>query len=394
MVFGFRFEVRQKRTDSKKALNDLLFSSGCSTLPFQNSTSTWGTEEPSIWDAVEPDSSKKQSRSKKSRRSPPRAKKGNPAAKRNFHRLDFAKMCFKLDLEIDIIICDRLETSEEPGFGLLRLNLSGETDQARLEIGEKYGTLPVISMMKMMMTSHAWQVHTLIEQFLVCRQQALQRLMPSKPHDCDCDWLPPQRIQNFNNERWTNRGREDKNHWRFTLKENGLRFSTEQELYDYYVHILARVLPNTAEAKKEIYIVTCEEPFGFGTEVDKIIASKVVHFPEVEDCDEDNFYEASYHYLSERNLEWDSDHWLINVTRVPNDKQARPPWGFAAKIDEDTLNKLKALPDVLQVLLDYSFDLKDELYEELHLFDIEDTMWRVLYIAGSQISTDYGYCND
>ncbi|KAF9592352.1 hypothetical protein IFM89_014278 [Coptis chinensis] len=77
-----RFEVRQKRTDSKKALNDLLFSSGCSTLPFQNSTSTWETEEPSTWDAVEPDSSKKQSRSKKSRRSPPRAKKGNRRQKK------------------------------------------------------------------------------------------------------------------------------------------------------------------------------------------------------------------------------------------------------------------------------------------------------------------------
>ncbi|KAF9607792.1 hypothetical protein IFM89_001513 [Coptis chinensis] len=150
--------------------------------------------------------------------------------------------------------------------------------------------------------------------------------------------------------------------------------------------------------------------------VDEITASKVVHFPEVEDCDEDNFYEArnkesnvplnarfvpknkncrlenifSYHYLSERNLEWDSDHWFINVTWVPNDKQGtfefyvkllskvvkseneakqkiymawlRPPWGFAAEIDEDTLNKLKALPDVLQVLPDYSFNLKDELY--------------------------------
>ncbi|KAF9586979.1 hypothetical protein IFM89_039851 [Coptis chinensis] len=318
-------------------------------LACQNSTSTWGTEEPSIWDAVEPDSSKKQSRSKKSRRSPPRAKKGN-----RFYYCTFAPS-YNLKLE-------------EPGFGLLRAEFEWRDRSSRTRNREKYGTRLMILMMKMMMTSHAWQVHT---------DRTILGLPPTGPSKIDAV--------------------------KTAFRSSALKWHPDK-------HQGPSQGSSKSLGKKEIYIVTCEEPFGFGAEVDKIIASKVVHFPEVEDCDEDKFYEArnkesnvplntrfvpknkncrlenifSYHYLSERNLEWDSDHWLINVTRVPNDKQARPPWGFAAEIDDDTLNKLKALPDVLQVLPDYSFDLKDELYEELHLFDIEDTMWRITNLQGSR----------
>ncbi|KAF5182549.1 hypothetical protein FRX31_027864, partial [Thalictrum thalictroides] len=36
------------------------------------------------------------------------------------------------------------------------------------------------------------------------------------------------------------------------------------------------------------------------------------------------------------------------------------PFGFGAEIDEETLNRLKALPDVLLVLPDFAFDVKLE----------------------------------
>ncbi|KAF9592642.1 hypothetical protein IFM89_016299 [Coptis chinensis] len=69
----------------------------------------------------------------------------------------------------------------------------------------------------------------------------------------------------------------------------------------------------------------------------------------------------------------------------------RPPWGFAAEIDEDTLNKLKALPNVLQVLPDYSFDLKDELYEELHLFFKENLSYKNGFVWHDLSENDYIY---
>ncbi|KAF9588923.1 hypothetical protein IFM89_017602 [Coptis chinensis] len=36
------------------------------------------------------------------------------------------------------------------------------------------------------------------------------------------------------------------------------------------------------------------------------------------------------------------------------------PFGFCAEIDEDSSNQIKALQDVLVVLLDYSFDAKSQ----------------------------------
>lgn len=72
-----RYATRQKRADAKKALNDLLFNSGCSELPLKAGKPAWEADEASSWDAEEAENAhgpNKKSR-KKSRRSS-RAGKG------------------------------------------------------------------------------------------------------------------------------------------------------------------------------------------------------------------------------------------------------------------------------------------------------------------------------
>ncbi|KAF9604295.1 hypothetical protein IFM89_005621, partial [Coptis chinensis] len=110
----------------------------------------------------------------------------------------------------------------------------------------------------------------------------------------------------------------------------------------------------------------------------------------------DNMF--SYYHLSERNSKWNYDQWLINLKlpdrllKLPDGHIAKIkqiydfyaklltevigseeetkkrlyvmwfelPFGFGVEIDEKTLNKLKGLVDVLTVLPDYAYDLKDK----------------------------------
>ncbi|KAF5205403.1 multiple organellar RNA editing factor 2, chloroplastic-like, partial [Thalictrum thalictroides] len=104
----------------------------------------------------------------------------------------------------------------------------------------------------------------------------------------------------------------------------------------------------------------------------------------------DNLF--SYHHLSEKNSKWNSDHWLIVIKQreselkteaqtldffikilaeaIGSEQEAKEriyiiwsnfPFGFGAEIDEETSNKLKGCPNVLKVLPDYSFDVKDKV---------------------------------
>ncbi|KAF9589855.1 hypothetical protein IFM89_028790 [Coptis chinensis] len=101
------------------------------------------------------------------------------------------------------------------------------------------------------------------------------------------------------------------------------------------------------EARNKIYLVSCERPFGFGAQIDANSANGLKGIGHVDFLVEDHYYGARNEDPNERMQKnkvyavW----WKI-------------PFGFCAAIDEDSVNKLKALQDVLVVLLDYSLDIK------------------------------------
>ncbi|KAL5727648.1 hypothetical protein ACHQM5_000821 [Ranunculus cassubicifolius] len=206
-------------------------------------------------------------------------------------------------------------------------------------------------------------------------------------------------------------------HWLVYLPRFGLEFATEKELLDYYIKVLASALPSEKEARERIYLVSITRPFGFCAQFDaqtknklqvKRIIDAMLHWywysgncywymyllrsnarftTQNWNHRLDNIF--MYHHLSKRNVNWKNDHWLIN-TKEPDygfsdnveilcqyitlladvlgsEKEAkekiyimwlRPPFGFGAKIDLETLKKLKGRPDVLNVLPDYAFDVK------------------------------------
>ncbi|KAF9615838.1 hypothetical protein IFM89_026678 [Coptis chinensis] len=205
------------------------------------------------------------------------------------------------------------------------------------------------------------------------------------------------------------------------VRTNG-QLESGESLFDYYVNTLAPLVGSEEEAKKRIYLVSYEQPLGFGANVDEDTKYKLQVQSSVSVVLDDCFYEArnkamqqkeeenradfkvqlefthpfrakdisSYYKLSEPKAEWKSDHWLVH-TKVPDgtnfiqkrtidnyvemlaevigsEEEAKKklyivwnkvPYGFGAEIDQVTANKLQARYDVLNVLPDYAYDLKD-----------------------------------
>uniref|UniRef100_A0A5B7C5F7 J domain-containing protein n=1 Tax=Davidia involucrata TaxID=16924 RepID=A0A5B7C5F7_DAVIN len=82
-----KYATRQKRSDAKKALKDLLFNSGSSTISFQGKVPTWNTDGTSSWDAPEADHSDSSDKKGRSKSSTHRASKAHQKRrKRKFRR--------------------------------------------------------------------------------------------------------------------------------------------------------------------------------------------------------------------------------------------------------------------------------------------------------------------
>ncbi|CAN6249836.1 unnamed protein product [Urochloa humidicola] len=74
----------------------------------------------------------------------------------------------------------------------------------------------------------------------------------------------------------------DYKHWFIGMEKPGGKDgkdATKQEMIDYYIQTLSKVLGSEEEAKKKIYNVSCEDFFGFGCEIDEETSNKVKRAP-------------------------------------------------------------------------------------------------------------------
>ncbi|KAL5719396.1 hypothetical protein ACHQM5_012178 [Ranunculus cassubicifolius] len=207
--------------------------------------------------------------------------------------------------------------------------------------------------------------------------------------------------------------------WLIVIDSHGFEFTTEKQLFHFYLRLLATAVGSEEEAKKRIYFASCDYLFGFGADIDEETAHKLEGQPGFGYRLKDSMYEDRkqkntggvttqrslvnfnnrvdnlfrYHLLSTKcSSKWDNYHWLISVKYpygdAPVEKEiirycihvlakvlgsedlaiayiyaiwCRTPYGFAAEIDEETVNKLKDLPDVVKVLPDYTFDIEDKV---------------------------------
>ncbi|KAF9611952.1 hypothetical protein IFM89_037172 [Coptis chinensis] len=141
------------------------------------------------------------------------------------------------------------------------------------------------------------------------------------------------------------------------LRTNGLEFGSEKALFDYYVKLLSEVV---------------------GSQIDAVATEKLKDFPVVY-----NVIEDIYYHCSKPKLEWDLDHWLINIkcpeggfatrtealgccievlAKALKKKREKiyviwsiKPFGFGAEIGEEASNKLKGLSGVQVGDPDYVF---------------------------------------
>ncbi|KAF5206970.1 Multiple organellar rna editing factor 5 protein, partial [Thalictrum thalictroides] len=72
---------------------------------------------------------------------------------------------------------------------------------------------------------------------------------------------------------------EDPGHWLFRITQPD--DATIDEIADYCVELLTKVLGSQEEAIASMYITWCVPPFGFGAEIDKKTATELCGLPDV-----------------------------------------------------------------------------------------------------------------
>ncbi|KAL5726812.1 hypothetical protein ACHQM5_000066 [Ranunculus cassubicifolius] len=222
-------------------------------------------------------------------------------------------------------------------------------------------------------------------------------------------------------------------HWLIHMKKPE---GSQKEMTYYCVEMLAKLVGSEEAARDKIYVMWLKFPFGFGAAIDEETMTKLKGFPDVLTVIPDYAFDTKvqhqremnftpllssshppmidfqdrtaprfaplnrnarlndifcYHNLSERNPEWNHDHWLIHV----KPQRSRPSserktlelciqllaevlgseedakrkiyivWsntisGFGAEIDKATSERLKDRSDVLTVLPDFAFDVKNK----------------------------------
>lgn len=68
-------------------------------------------------------------------------------------------------------------------------------------------------------------------------------------------------------------------HWLVHIKEPDSRFDMEQQVVDYCIQMLSKVVGSEEKAKEKIYIVWCKMPFGFGAEIDEKTSNMLKALP-------------------------------------------------------------------------------------------------------------------
>ncbi|GAV69526.1 hypothetical protein CFOL_v3_13027 [Cephalotus follicularis] len=86
----------------------------------------------------------------------------------------------------------------------------------------------------------------------------------------------------------------DYNHWLIVTDKPGGENATKQEMIDYYIQTLAKVLGSEEEAKRKIYNVSCERYFGFGCEIDEETSNKLEGLPGVLFILPDSYVDPEY----------------------------------------------------------------------------------------------------
>jgi hypothetical protein len=67
----------------------------------------------------------------------------------------------------------------------------------------------------------------------------------------------------------------DYEHWLIVMDKPGGEGATKQQMIDFYIQTLAKVVGSEEEAKKKIYNVSCDRYFGFGCEIDEETSNKL-----------------------------------------------------------------------------------------------------------------------
>ncbi|KAF5203195.1 Multiple organellar rna editing factor 5 protein [Thalictrum thalictroides] len=202
------------------------------------------------------------------------------------------------------------------------------------------------------------------------------------------------------------------------MQSAGLEYTSEEDMLNDYVKTLTYVVGSEEEAWKKIYLISCDdENFSFGAEIDEEASKKLQYMPGVAGVIKDfysdaiakfskaqsptkfiprnwnnrlfNIHEYSKSFKGEK-VE-DPGHWLFRIrinqhcdhtvdeiadycvellTKVLGSKEEAiasmyitwcvPPFGFGAEIDKKTATELCGLPNVIEVLPDYAFDIKDK----------------------------------
>ncbi|KAL5726813.1 hypothetical protein ACHQM5_000066 [Ranunculus cassubicifolius] len=209
--------------------------------------------------------------------------------------------------------------------------------------------------------------------------------------------------------------------WFITMEKTSGEFTSLRRRITSCIKTLATAIGRSTshqDMKRKIYRIKCGCDFiGFGIKIDDDASNKLKGHPGITVVLDEHFDEARteasadrtaprfaplnrnarlndifcYHNLSERNPEWNHDHWLIHV----KPQRSRPSserktlelciqllaevlgseedakrkiyivWsntisGFGAEIDKATSERLKDRSDVLTVLPDFAFDVKNK----------------------------------
>eukprot|EP00252_Welwitschia_mirabilis_P003638 TRINITY_DN136_c0_g1_i2.p1 TRINITY_DN136_c0_g1~~TRINITY_DN136_c0_g1_i2.p1 ORF type:complete len:234 (-),score=24.14 TRINITY_DN136_c0_g1_i2:324-1025(-) len=86
----------------------------------------------------------------------------------------------------------------------------------------------------------------------------------------------------------------DYEHWLIVMKPLNGGNASKEEMIDYYIKTLAKVLGSEEAAKKSIYNVSCERYFGFGCEIDEETSNKLVGLPGVQFVLPDSYVDPEY----------------------------------------------------------------------------------------------------
>ncbi|KAJ8557605.1 hypothetical protein K7X08_003230 [Anisodus acutangulus] len=205
-------------------------------------------------------------------------------------------------------------------------------------------------------------------------------------------------------------------HWMVLMETPPNGVSSKNEVIDYYVEILERVLGSEEDAQMCIYNASCNVPYGFCCDIDEVVADEIASMPGVLSVIPDpdfNSMVKDYNYPNSQLSSLSSSlfpagtskHWLVRMARpsvgvirkgpvvdyyvqvltkvLGNEKDAQmclyhvswqSNYGFCCELDEACAQELAGVPGVLSVQPDESFDSDNKDYGGENLKFSEDSL--------------------